>query len=207
MSSLFRKKSLDLILADAEEPEHQMKRALGPIELIALGIGAIVGAGIFAVIGTAAAGGGHHDGAGPALVISFVITAIACGFCALCYAEFASLVPIAGSAYTYSYATLGRVGRLDHRLGPDPRVRDGQRGGGGLVVRLLLRAPEGARHHDPGLADHRPRDGPEDAGVHGRRSPRLRRSHRLQPSGRHDHLAADLASGHRHQGVRRGSTP
>jgi len=107
MSSLFRKKSLDLILADAEEPEHQMKRALGPIQLIALGIGAIVGAGIFAVIGSAAAGGGHHDGAGPALVISIIITAVGCGFCALCYAEFASLVPISGSAYTYSYATLG----------------------------------------------------------------------------------------------------
>jgi basic amino acid/polyamine antiporter, APA family len=104
---LFRTKSLDSILADADEPEHQMKRALGPIELIALGIGAIVGAGIFATIGTAAAGGAHHDGAGPALVISILITAIGCGFCALCYAEFASLVPIAGSAYTYSYATLG----------------------------------------------------------------------------------------------------
>jgi basic amino acid/polyamine antiporter, APA family len=107
MSRLFRKKSLDLILSDAEEPEHQMKRTLGPVQLIALGIGAIVGAGIFATIGTAAAGGGHHDGAGPALVISILITAIGCGFCALCYAEFASLVPIAGSAYTYSYATLG----------------------------------------------------------------------------------------------------
>ncbi|HKD18251.1 MAG TPA: amino acid permease, partial [Thermoanaerobaculia bacterium] len=107
MSNLLRKKSLDLILADAEEPEHQMKRTLGPLQLIALGIGAIVGAGIFATIGTAAAGGGHHDGAGPALVISILITAIGCGFCALCYAEFASLVPIAGSAYTYSYATLG----------------------------------------------------------------------------------------------------
>ncbi|HYX20619.1 MAG TPA: amino acid permease, partial [Thermoanaerobaculia bacterium] len=107
MSQLLRKKSLDLILADAEEPEHQMKRALGPVQLIALGIGAIVGAGIFATIGTAAAGGAHHDGAGPALVVSILITAIGCGFCALCYAEFASLVPIAGSAYTYSYATLG----------------------------------------------------------------------------------------------------
>src|SRR5512142_1560600 len=107
MSQLLRKKSLDLILADAEEPEHQMKRALGPLQLIALGIGAIVGAGIFAVIGSAAAGGGHHDGAGPALVVSILITAVGCGFCALCYAEFASLVPISGSAYTYSYATLG----------------------------------------------------------------------------------------------------
>jgi APA family basic amino acid/polyamine antiporter len=106
-SKLLRTKSLDLILADADEPQHQMKRTLGPIQLIALGIGAIVGAGIFAVIGSAAAGGGHHDGAGPALVISILITAIGCGFCALCYAEFASLVPISGSAYTYPYATLG----------------------------------------------------------------------------------------------------
>ncbi len=106
-SKLLRTKSLDLILADADEPQHQMKRTLGPVQLIALGIGAIVGAGIFAVIGSAAAGGANHDGAGPALVISIIITAIGCGFCALCYAEFASLVPIAGSAYTYSYATLG----------------------------------------------------------------------------------------------------
>ena len=107
MNTLFRTKSLDRILADADEPAHQMKRALGPIQLIALGIGAIIGAGIFAVIGSAAAGGASHSGAGPALVISIIITAIGCGFCALCYAEFASLVPISGSAYTYSYATLG----------------------------------------------------------------------------------------------------
>jgi APA family basic amino acid/polyamine antiporter len=104
---LFRKKALDKILADAEEPAHQLKRALGPLELVALGIGAVIGAGIFAVIGSAAAGGASHAGAGPALVISILITAIGCGFCALCYAEFASLVPISGSAYTYSYATLG----------------------------------------------------------------------------------------------------
>jgi APA family basic amino acid/polyamine antiporter len=106
---LFRTKSLDAILADAEAKEHQLKRVLGPIELISLGIGAIVGAGIFAVIGTAAAGGAHHPGAGPALVISILITAIGCGFCALCYAEFAALVPISGSAYTYSAATLGEL--------------------------------------------------------------------------------------------------
>ncbi|MGH9368481.1 MAG: amino acid permease [Thermoanaerobaculia bacterium] len=104
---LFRTKSLDVILADAEASTQQLKRVLGPIELIALGIGAVIGAGIFAVIGSAAAGGAHHAGAGPALVISILITAIGCGFCALCYAEFASLVPISGSAYTYSYATLG----------------------------------------------------------------------------------------------------
>src|SRR5215831_8867386 len=84
-------------------------KSLDAIELIAMGIGAIVGAGIFAVIGSAAAGGAHHDGAGPALVISILITAIGCGFCALCYAEFAALVPISGSAYTYSAATLGEL--------------------------------------------------------------------------------------------------
>ncbi len=106
-SQLFRTKTLDSILADADEPAHRLKRTLGPLELVALGIGAIIGAGIFAVIGSAAAGGASHDGAGPALVVSILITAIGCGFCALCYAEFASLVPIAGSAYTYSYATLG----------------------------------------------------------------------------------------------------
>ena len=106
---LFRTKSLDAILVDAEKKEHQLKRVLGPWQLISLGVGAVVGAGIFAVIGTAAAGGANHAGAGPALVISILITAIGCGFCALCYAEFAALVPIAGSAYTYSAATLGEL--------------------------------------------------------------------------------------------------
>lgn len=106
---LFRVKSLDSILRDAEEPEHQLKRALGPVQLTLFGIGAIIGAGIFATIGTAAAGDANRPGAGPALMISFVITAIVCGFTALCYAEFASMVPISGSAYTYSYATLGEV--------------------------------------------------------------------------------------------------
>jgi APA family basic amino acid/polyamine antiporter len=106
---LFRVKSLDSVLRDAEEPEHQLKRALGPVQLTLFGIGAIIGAGIFATIGTAAAGDANRPGAGPALMISFVITAIVCGFTALCYAEFASMVPISGSAYTYSYATLGEV--------------------------------------------------------------------------------------------------
>jgi len=106
---LFRTKSLDAILVDAERKEHQLKRVLGPWQLISLGVGAVVGAGIFAVIGTAAAGGANHPGAGPALVLSILITAVGCGFCALCYAEFAALVPIAGSAYTYSAATLGEL--------------------------------------------------------------------------------------------------
>jgi APA family basic amino acid/polyamine antiporter len=106
---LFKVKSLDSILQDAEEPEHRLNRALGPVQLTLFGIGAIIGAGIFATIGTAAAGDANRVGAGPALMISFVITAIVCGFTALCYAEFASMVPISGSAYTYSYATLGEL--------------------------------------------------------------------------------------------------
>ncbi len=108
-SKLFRKKTLDQCMADAEAPEYQLKRVLGPFQLILFGIGAIIGAGIFATIGTAAAGDMFRPGAGPALMVSFVITAIVCSFTALCYAEFTSIVPISGSAYTYSYATLGEI--------------------------------------------------------------------------------------------------
>lgn len=106
---LFRTKNLDDLLAETHEEGHQLKKALGPLNLIALGVGAIIGAGIFATIGTAAAGDAARPGAGPALMLSFVFTAIVCGFSALCYAEFASMVPVAGSAYTYSYATLGEI--------------------------------------------------------------------------------------------------
>jgi len=106
---LFRIKSLDSILRDAEEPEYQLRRALGPVQLTLFGVGAIIGAGIFATVGTAASGDADRVGAGPALMVSFIITAVVCGFTALCYAEFASMVPISGSAYTYSYATLGEV--------------------------------------------------------------------------------------------------
>src|SRR6266699_6999575 len=106
---LFRTKDLDAILRDSEEPEHQLKRVLGPVALTLLGIGAIIGAGIFATIGTAAAGDVSRPGAGPSLMISFGITAIVCAFTALCYAEMAAMVPISGSAYTYSYATLGEL--------------------------------------------------------------------------------------------------
>ena len=109
LSHMFRTKNLDRIKQDAEVTEGHLKRSLGAIDLISLGIGAIIGTGIFAVIGTAAAGGAGHAGAGPAVSLSFIITAIACAFCALCYAEFAAMVPIAGSAYTYSYATLGEL--------------------------------------------------------------------------------------------------
>jgi basic amino acid/polyamine antiporter, APA family len=107
IKQLLRRKNLDAILHEGEVPEHKLKRVLGAFDVVMLGIGAIIGAGIFATIGTAAAGDIARPGAGPALILSFVLTAIACGFAALCYAEFAAMVPISGSAYTYSYATLG----------------------------------------------------------------------------------------------------
>jgi APA family basic amino acid/polyamine antiporter len=109
LTALFRVKSLDHIIKDSERNEYRLNRVLGPVQLTLFGIGAIIGAGIFATIGTAAAGDLYRPGAGPALMLSFIITAVVCGFTALCYAEFASLVPIAGSAYTYSYATLGEL--------------------------------------------------------------------------------------------------
>jgi APA family basic amino acid/polyamine antiporter len=107
--SVFRVKSLEMLLGETQDSAKRLKRTLGPVQLTALGIGAIIGAGIFTTVGTAAAGGSAHIGAGPALVVSFVLVAIACGFAALCYAEFAAMVPVAGSAYTYSYATLGEL--------------------------------------------------------------------------------------------------
>jgi APA family basic amino acid/polyamine antiporter len=112
MNALLRTKSIRQVMSQPpdEEGHHTgLKRVLGAKDLIALGIGAIIGAGIFATTGTAAAGGGGHVGAGPAIVISYILVAIACGFCALCYAEFASVIPIAGSAYTYAYVTLGEL--------------------------------------------------------------------------------------------------
>ena len=110
IDQILRTKSLEQIMNSLGDDERGgLQRSLHAKDLIALGIGAIIGAGIFASTGTAAAGGGEHIGAGPAVVISYVLVAIACGFCALCYAEFASLIPIAGSAYTYAYATLGEL--------------------------------------------------------------------------------------------------
>ena len=138
-SQLFAKKSIDKLISDAENPEKRLKKSLGPWSLTALGIGAIIGSGIFVLTGTAAAGEsfqvpsilhaqvldvfqnliqhGSLSGvlmhgrppAGPAIAISFLLVAIACSFAGLCYAELASMIPIAGSAYTYSYATLGEL--------------------------------------------------------------------------------------------------
>ncbi len=109
LRGIFRTKNLDDILAAAQEEGHKLKRTLGPINITLLGIGAIIGAGIFATVGTAAAGDASRPGAGPSLMLSFVITAVVCAFTALCYAEMAAMVPISGSAYTYSYATLGEL--------------------------------------------------------------------------------------------------
>lgn len=102
--SLFRKKSLTHLLAQAADSEKGLKRTLGAGNLIALGIGAIIGAGLF--VRTAAAAG---QAAGPAVTLSFVVAAIGCAFAGLCYAEFASMIPIAGSAYAYSYVTMGEL--------------------------------------------------------------------------------------------------
>ena len=105
MSYLLKCKPLSMLTMEASETgEHSLKRALGPVNLITLGIGAIIGAGIFVLTGSAAA-----KYAGPAIVLSFVLAGVACLFAGLCYAEFASLIPIAGSAYTYGYATLGEI--------------------------------------------------------------------------------------------------
>ena len=135
-SKLFQTKSPELLIRESEAPDRKMKRSLTALDLTCLGIGAIIGAGIFALAGTAAAGESAHVGesivktpvlnfiiafmnhtalvfgrpaAGPAVAISFVVAAVACGFAALCYSELASMIPVSGSAYTYSYATLGEI--------------------------------------------------------------------------------------------------
>src|SRR5678810_978553 len=101
--SLFVRKPIKALLHESEETGvHTLKRTLGPVALIALGIGAIIGAGLFSITGLAAA-----NNAGPAITISFIVAATGCLFAGLCYAEFASMIPVAGSAYTYSYATMG----------------------------------------------------------------------------------------------------
>lgn len=111
LNQFLRTKTLEELKARAEEPEHQLRKNLGTFDLTMFGIGAIIGAGIFSAIGTAAAGN-MADGraaAGPALVVSILLVALACGFTALAYAELASMIPVSGSAYTYAYATLGEL--------------------------------------------------------------------------------------------------
>jgi basic amino acid/polyamine antiporter, APA family len=131
LNQLLARKSIDKLIRESEEPDKALKKSLGPWSLTALGIGAVIGSGIFTVIGTAMAGQ-HFDepsigatplihwiithsamagrpGAGPALALSLVLVAIVCAFTGLCYAELSSMIPIAGSAYTYTYATLGEL--------------------------------------------------------------------------------------------------
>ena len=102
-NQLFARKPLEVLLAEMKG-DHRLRRVLGPLQLTSLGVGAIIGAGIFVATGAAA-----HNTAGPALMISYVVAGITCVFAALCYAEFASMAPVAGSAFTYAYATLGEL--------------------------------------------------------------------------------------------------
>src|ERR1700722_16942783 len=103
-AQLFRRKPASALMAEAEARDGGLKRALGALDLTLLGIGAIVGAGIFVLTGVAAA-----KYAGPAIVLSFIVSGFACAMAALCYAEFAAMIPVAGSAYSYSYATMGEL--------------------------------------------------------------------------------------------------
>src|SRR5437763_13285266 len=102
-NQLFAKKSLKVLLEEMAG-DHRLRRVLGPVTLTALGIGAVIGAGIFVATGAAA-----RTTAGPALMVSYVVAGVTCIFAALCYAEFASMAPVAGSAYTYAYTTLGEL--------------------------------------------------------------------------------------------------
>src|SRR3954452_4513499 len=103
-SNLFKTKSIEQLVGDVEHGGRSLKRSLTAWDLTLLGIGAIIGTGIFVLTGTAAA-----NQAGPAITLAYLAAGLACGFAALCYAEFASMIPIAGSAYTYAYATLGEI--------------------------------------------------------------------------------------------------
>src|SRR5580693_5735300 len=134
MRRLLRTQSIDALIAASDQPERRLLKTLGPWSLTAMGIGAVIGSGIFILTGTAAAGqnlqfhsilnapildlllnGGNavstigRQGAGPGISLSFLVTAFVCSFAALCFAELASMIPIAGSAYTYAYATLGEI--------------------------------------------------------------------------------------------------
>src|SRR5574344_2506357 len=103
--NLVKKKSTDELIATSKKSE--LKKTLNVFDLIVIGIGAVVGTGIFTIIGTAIQGGPESVGAGPAIVVSMILAAIACVFSALCYSEIAAMIPVAGGAYTYTFATMG----------------------------------------------------------------------------------------------------
>ncbi len=189
--SMFATKSIEVLKTEASATgEHSLKRVLGPLNLVTLGIGAIIGTGIFVLTGQAAAA---H--AGPAIVLSMVLAGLACALAGLCYAEFASMVPIAGSRLHLRLRHARRVRRLDHRLGPDPRVRARRRDGGGRLVGLRRELPQGHRDYHPGRHQRGARD---------RQIPMVDGSigdGRLQPAGRDHRGARDDAARHRHPGV------
>jgi hypothetical protein len=142
---LFARKPMSVLLAEAQEAGgHSLKRTLGPFQLTALGVGAVIGAGIFVLSGL----GAHY--AGPGLMLSFVLSGIGCALAALCYAEFAAMIPLAGSAYTYAYATPGEYSR-DYRLGLDAGVRYGRQHGFFRLVEPLYRAAGHFPHQDAAL--------------------------------------------------------
>ncbi len=191
--SIFATKPIDQLRAEADATgAHTMKRVLGPLDLVTLGIGAIIGTGIFVLTGQAAAA---H--AGPAIVLSMVLAGVAAALAGLCYAEFASTVPIAGSAYTYGYATLGEfvawiIGWdliLEYALGA-ATVAVGWSG-------YLIRVSDRSRHSVPGAVQRGARH-PRDA----RR--RQRRDRRFQSARGHHHGARHRAPRDRYPGVRAG---
>jgi basic amino acid/polyamine antiporter, APA family len=144
---VLRTKSIEQSIRDTEEPDHQLRKDLSAWDLTVFGIGVIIGTGIFVLTGIAAA-----TKAGPAISLSFVVAGIACALAALCYAEFASTVPVAGSAYTFSYAALGELLAwiigwdlvLEFALGP-PRSRPGGRSTSPRWCRCRSRSPGRAR--------------------------------------------------------------
>ena len=195
MNQLFRTKSLALLMEEMAG-EDRLRRVLGPVQLTSLGVGAIIGAGIFVATGAAA-----HNVAGPALMLSYVLAGLTCIFAALCYAEFASMVPVAGSAYTYAYATLGELFAwiigwdlvLEYAVGVGDR---GQR-----LVGLLPKRAGQVRRRPPG----RPQRA-ADYLRHRRRAFRGDRRPRQPARGPH-RRDRDARAGQGHSGERQASTP
>ena len=177
-SNLFKTKSIEQLVGDVEHGGKALRRSLTAWDLTLLGIGAIIGTGIFVLTGTAAA-----NQAGPAITLSYMAAGLACAFAALCYAEFASMIPIAGSAYTYAYATLGElvawmigwdlileyaVGSMTVAIGWSGYMQRLPAGFGITIPRRARRRAAGG-HHQPAGRDHRA----ADHGAAGGRHPRV----------------------------------
>ena len=225
LHTLFRRKSIDQLISDCEGAELRLKKSLGWLSLTSLGIGAVIGSGIFTIVGTAIAGQKfqtssilnaplleyliHHSasfgrpGAGPAIALSFVLVAIVCGFASVCYAELAAMIPIAGSAYTYTYATMGEL--IAWIIGWD------------LILEYAvsnMAVSVGFSAHMVDLLDWfgvHPRSAMDFARLSSQRPFRSCRQHALRPrlalrlqlAGFHHRDAADRDSGARHPRIRR----